>query len=337
MVLYKLVDNLQHKAWRYLDERTRDQDAERRRLTEASFSKLDDAVGKLVELGRRRDATIMVMSDHGHGSLDGKAPPNLLLHRWGYLGLRSPLARARTRTGIWWNRLTRNGRNGQSPATGLEHDLAVDWTRTRACVLHAGIYGFLYINLKGRQPDGIVDSSDREGLRDEIRERLLAARCPDRDGNDSQIFPDVYITEDLYDCDRHEHPWLPDLLLAPAPGLAVVKKIRGSSPVRWVPFARLEGTHRVEGIFIANGPAIKSGGVIRAHIADVAPTLIAGLGERVPVDMDGKVLRELFDRPIEVRFEPPQERKLDEEGAPVLTEAQLKDVTDRLSDLGYMD
>ena len=125
--------------------------------------------------------------------------------------------------------------------------------------------------------------------------------------------------------------------MAPAPGLAVVKKIRGSSPVRWVPFARLEGTHRVEGIFIANGPAIKSGGRIRAHIADIAPTLIAGLGERVPVDMDGRVLRELFDRPIDVKFEPPQERKLDEEEAPVPTEAQLKDVTDRLSDLGYMD
>ena len=337
MVLYKLIDNLQHKAWRHLDARTRHRDAERRRLTEGAFSKLDAAVGRLVELGRRHDATIIVMSDHGHGSLDGKAQPNLLLNRWGYLGLRSPLARARTRGAVWWNRLARNGRNGHSPASGLEHDLAIDWSQTRACVLHAGIYGFLYINLKGRQPGGIVARHDRERLRDEIRRRLRDARCPDRDGNEMRIFPEVYVTEDLYGCRRQDHPWLPDLLLSPAPGLAVVKKIRGASPIRWVPFSRLEGTHRLEGILVANGPAIKPGGRIRAHIADIAPTIIAGLGEPVPKDMDGHVLRELFDRHIHVEFEPPQERKLDDADAPVLTEAQLKDVTDRLSDLGYLE
>ncbi|MCZ6697488.1 MAG: alkaline phosphatase family protein [Planctomycetota bacterium] len=334
MVLYKLVDNLQHKAWRYLDTRTRDRDPARRNLTEVCFERLDVAIGKLVALARKNDATVIVMSDHGHGSLDGKAQPNLLLARWGYLGLRSPFSRALTRTSVWWNRYV--GKNGSFAAlANMNRDLAIDWAHSRACVLHAGIYGFLYLNLRGRQPDGIVEQKDYESTRAEIRERLLSARCPDRDGNDMQIFPAVHITEELYNCDRNDHPWLPDLLLSPAPGLAVVKKIRGSSPVRWVPFSRMEGTHRLEGIVVANGPRIASGKRIRAHIADIAPTILAGLGERVPKDMEGRVIHEMFDRKISVRYEPPQERRVEE--APVLSEAQVQDVTDRLSDLGYLE
>lgn len=337
MVLFKLVDNLQHKCWRYLDARTRNRWPLRARLTEDCFAHLDDVLGRLHRLAVERDATLLVMSDHGHGSLDGKAQPNLLLAKWGYLGLRNNFARAKSRGSVWWRRLTRP--KSGSPAgqqNGLDHDLAFDWSRTRACVLHAGIYGFLYINLKGRQPEGIVEPADYESLRDEIRERLLSATCPDRDGRPMRIFPNVFATEELYGCRREDYPWMPDLLLAPADGLAVVKKIRGSAPVRWVPMDRLEGTHRLEGIFAAQGPGIASGRKIRAHIEDIAPTVLAGLGERVPKDMDGNVMIQMFCKEPFVEYEPPTERKVDE-AAPALTERQMQEVASRLGDLGYLD
>lgn len=337
MVLYKLVDNLQHKTWRYIDERTRGDHPTRARLTEECWSKLDGVIGKMKRFAREHDADILIMSDHGHGSLDGKAQPNLLLSQWGYLSLRSRFAQTRKRMAASWRRLVRFG--ASSPATlpsALEHDLAFDWSKTTACVLHAGVYGFLYINLKGRQPEGIVDPADFEAIRMEVRNRLLGATCTDRNGKPMKIFDAVFVTEELYQCNRTDHPWMPDLLLAPADGLAVVKKIRGRSPVRWVPFSRLEGTHRLNGIFVAQGPAIQSGQRVRGHIADLAPTILAGLGEAVPKDMDGQVLREIFKEPIEVRFEPPQDRKVDE-AAPVLTEGQMQEVTDRLSDLGYLE
>mgnify|MGYP001182175578 CR=1 FL=1 len=88
--------------------------------------------------------------------------------------------------------------------------------------MHAGIYGFLYINLKGRQPQGIVDPAEYESLRDEIRQRLLATQCIDRDGRKMQVFTDVFLSEELYGCSRFDYPWMPDLLLAPSDGLAVV-------------------------------------------------------------------------------------------------------------------
>jgi predicted AlkP superfamily phosphohydrolase/phosphomutase len=339
MVLYKLVDNLQHKAWRYLDPRTRDSDPHRAALTVNCFMKLDAVLGKLKLLAAEKGATIMIMSDHGHGSLDGKVQPNLLLSEWGYLALRSNLSRAKSRAEIWWDRLTK--RRSGSPAgqvrNSVDHDLAFDPSRTKACVLHAGIYGFLYINLKGRQPGGIVQPHEYESLREEIRQRLLKATCLDREGNEMKVFSDVFVTEDIYACDREEHPWMPDLLLAPADGLAVVKKIRGRSPVRWVPLERLEGTHRLEGVFAAFGPGVSAGRKIRSHIADIAPTILAGLGERVPQDMDGKVIREIFSSPVTVQYEPPRERKIDEAVAPVLTKRQLEEVANRLGDLGYLD
>lgn len=336
MVLFKLVDNLQHKAWRYIDPRTRDRDPARRDLVVQCFADLDRTIGKLSDLARRRGAVILIMSDHGHGSLEGKAQPNLLLAQWGYLGLRSALARARTRSDVWWNRL-RGSRNGSINGHGMEHDLAIDWPRTRACVLHAGIYGFLYINLKGRQPGGIVDPLEYDALRRELRNRFLSARCLDRDGREMAIFPEVWLTEELYGCRREDHPWMPDLLLAPAPGLAVVKKIRGRSPVRWLPLSRLEGTHRVDGVFVANGPAVLRGRRMKAHIADIAPTILAGLGEPVLADMQGRVLREVFDRDIDVDYEPPQDRIIGDMAAPALSDAQIREVSSRLSDLGYMD
>lgn len=339
MVLFKLVDNLQHKAWRYIDERTRDRNPARRDMTIDCLCKLDIVLGKLRRFAEEHNATMLMMSDHGHGSLDGKAQPNLLLNQWGYLALRSQPARAMTRAQVWWRRFmkSRNGSPVGHPSR-LDHDLAIDWPRTRACVLHAGIYGFLYINLKGRQPDGIglVDPADFEPLRNEIKEKLLRAKCKDRDGKEMTIFPEVYTTEELYGCSRGEYPWMPDLLLAPADGLAVVKKIRGRSLVRWVPLSRLEGTHRLDGIFVSYGPNIGAGGTIRANLADLAPTILAGLGERVPKDMDGRVLREIFAEPVRVQYEPPTERKV-EEAEPVLTGEQMEEVAKRLGDLGYLD
>ena len=100
----------------------------------------------------------MIMSDHGHGSLDGKVQPNLLLKEWGYLKLRDVASRWSTRTSYLLNRLLfKKGGRFAADDLGIEKELAVDWAGTQACVMHAGIYGFLYINLKGRQPTGIVE------------------------------------------------------------------------------------------------------------------------------------------------------------------------------------
>lgn len=337
MILFKLVDNLQHKAWKYLDPATRECNPLRAAMAADCFTELDKVIAQLVEYADKHQATVLIMSDHGHGSLDGKAQPNLLLRRWGYLKLRSPIVRARRRTSHIYNRVTQKKGGRFAVQNGLERELAVDWTKTRACVIHAGIYGFLYLNLKGRQADGIVQPADYERTRDEIREKLLAVEQRDRQGRLMRIFPEVHKPEELYKCSRDDNESLPDLLLVPAPGLAVVRKIRGHSTVRWSSPSRMEGTHRVEGILIACGPHVRKGHTISADIADVTPTLLSILGLRVPIDMEGRVLSEMFDKAPVIEHEPPKGREKIEPEEEVYSEAEKEALTKRLTELGYLE
>lgn len=335
MVLLKLVDNLQHKCWAYLDPRTADRWPEEAEMSRNCLKRLDKALGELIRIAKERDATILVMSDHGHGSLDGKAQPNLLLNRWGYLTFRPIHERVRTRLEHIWYRMTKKkGPRFAQGSIGVERDLAIDWSQSQACVIHAGIYGFLYLNVKGRQPQGIVETEQFETLRSELQKKLLDARD---DSTGEPIFTEVHKTEELYGCQLDEIEGLPDLLLVPAAGLAVVRKIRGRQSVRWERQAKLGGTHRIDGILVANGPHIHTGGQIEAQIADIAPTLLAMVGVPVPIDMEGQALRNLFDVPLQVEFEPPQKRRSADSDDDVFSEKEKELLTERLSDLGYLE
>lgn len=336
MVVYKLVDNLQHKAWKYLDPRYKDRFPREAALAADVFNRLDDALAKLFEYADQNGALTLIMSDHGHGSLDGKAQPNLLLKQWGLLTLQSPLARARRRTDAWLHRLTKGkATRFEQGARGIERELAIDWSQTRACVMHAGIYGFLYINLKGRGPVGIVDPDDYERLRDELVQRFTTATARDQEGREFPIFPEVHKSEVLYGCKREDHPDLPDLLLVPQPGLAVIRKIRGNAPVRWCPLRRLEGTHRAEGVVAVGGAGVAAGKRIEGNIVDITPTVLASLGLRVPLDMQGDVLQEAFVERIRVETEPAV-AKQSEAGAHVYSDAEREMLEKRLSELGYL-
>lgn len=339
MVVLKLTDNLQHKTWKYIDERWRDRDLKRRDMVRACWIEADNAVGELMDYAEANEARVLIVSDHGHGSLEGKVQPNLLLKRWGYLVLQGGTAQGTTRTKYIFDRVL--GRTRKFAREGdILHDLAIDFTQTRACVMHAGMAGFLYINLEGRQPCGIVPQSDYENLRNELKQRFLGSECRVRDpeGRWIQLFRDVHKPEELYDCSRKDQPWLPDLMLIPHHPLAVIRKIRGNKPVRWLSRRRIEGTHRPEGIVAAWGPGIRRGATTEMNIADCAPTILAMLGVAIPNDMDGKTAINIFEETPKTAYEPAQavaDSAPPEEAA--FTQEELARVSDRLSDLGYLE
>jgi predicted AlkP superfamily phosphohydrolase/phosphomutase len=208
--------------------------------------------------------------------------------------------------------------------------------------MHAGMAGFLYVNLKGRNPCGIVEPAEYEGLRDELKARFLAEEAVDPEGRRIKVFRDVHKPEEIYGCAREGQPWMPDLMLMPHLPLAVVRKIRGNEPVRWLPYRKIEGTHRPEGIVIATGPGVKRGAAIEMQMADCAPTVLAAMGCPVPADMDGRVCEGMFESPPKVRLakatgadaSSPAHPAGDEE---VYSEAELAKITERLSDLGYLE
>ncbi len=347
MVVLKLTDNLQHKTWKHLDPRWSDRNPVRRDMAVHGFIEADKAVGTLLDYAAEHDAAVLIVSDHGHGSKEGSVHPNAFLERWGYLALRGRSAQGATRGRYLWDRLWGRTRKFAREGDVLQ-DLAVDFSRTKACVMHAGMAGFVYVNLKGRQPTGIVEPEDYEEIRDELIARFLGDECRTRDpqGNLVHLFTAAHKPEALYGCRREDQPWLPDLILMPHAPLEVKRKIRRQGPVRWLPYGRIEGTHRPEGVFVATGQGIRkrpmpSTGVrtddVSAHLVDCAPTILALLGLAVPEDMEGRVLTEIFETVPEIRTEAAASVEAASSVDEVYSAEQLQRVTERLSDLGYLE
>ncbi len=342
MVVLKLVDNLQHKTWKYLDERWMDRTPKRRDMVKGCLERLDKAVGTLLDYASENGATVLMVSDHGHGSLEGKVYPNRLLEKWGYLKLRGAAARAVKKGQEVLRRWT-------EPSTehvgvhGIERHLPVVLSKTRACVMHAGNAGFLFFNLKGREPTGIVDPSEFEALRDELIERFRSDDCRVRapSGEMIELFPEVHKPEELYNVSREDEPWLPDLILIQHEILAVVRRMHGGDVVRWLPYRRIEGTHRKEGILIATGPGIGRRTDISATLEDCAPTMLAMMGLKVPDNMEGRVITELFERPPDVETvaadQPAAVACGDQDPSRAYSQKEEQQITQRLADLGYLE
>lgn len=101
-----------------------------------------------------------------------------------------------------------------------------------------------------------------------------------------------------------------------------------------------KGVHTPEGILIVHGEGIKEDHQIQeANIADIASTVLHILGEPVPEDMDGKVLKEIFreDSPLykkPVEYQKPKKHKPAE--TKQYSAEEEKAVKQRLKDLGYL-
>jgi len=142
-----------------------------RELAEAmrdSYREVDAMVGSVLA-GLGPDDTFIVMSDHGFAPFRRGANLNTWLEQQGYLALRDPAGRARQE----W----------------LE---GIDWSRTRAFAI--GLNS-LYINVRGRERDGIVDPAQREALAREIAAKLATWRDP---ATGDPVVTQPVVREDVY-------------------------------------------------------------------------------------------------------------------------------------------
>ncbi|HET6680691.1 MAG TPA: alkaline phosphatase family protein [Gemmatimonadaceae bacterium] len=144
------------------------------------------------------------------------------------------------------------------------------------------------INLRGREPDGIVEPGAERDALESLIERELLAVIDDRTG--APLVRSVRRTRDLYDGEFVDD--LPDLLIewsdATPTGSTTVgggasATVRAHSPrigtvERRNDYGRT-GEHRRDGIIIAAGPGIAPGPLLEpVSVLDLAPTLCAMLG-----------------------------------------------------------
>jgi len=164
-------DRLHHVFWQYYDPSHPLYEPGNKYETafQDYYRFLDREVGALLEL-LPLDAVTILMSDHGATAMMGGLCFNDWLIQEGYLKLKeSP--------------------NVPTPIK----DATIDWDRTAAWG-DGGYYGRLFLNVKGREPQGVVEASQYEAVRDELITKLEAAPGPDGTPLGTRVFKpqDVY-------------------------------------------------------------------------------------------------------------------------------------------------
>ena len=166
------VDQTSHMLMKSLDPDhpafDADVDPKFAHVIEDLYIELDGVVGYTLE-NMPEGSKLIVMSDHGFTSWRRSFHLNTWLKENGYAVLENPDLR-------------------DDPGWLLN----VDWSKTRAYAL--GLNG-LYVNLKGREKDGIVDPADREALMKEIADKLLSTIDP---ATGEPAITKVYFREEVY-------------------------------------------------------------------------------------------------------------------------------------------
>lgn len=142
-------DRIQHGFWKYYDQQHRKYEPgnEFERAIPSYYCYLDREIGELLAVAGK-EAAVIVVSDHGAKRMEGSFNLNDWLIREGYLHL------AEQPSGLQEFRKTK-----------------VDWSRTTAWGW-GGYYARVFLNVAGREPQGIVDPARYEALRDELAEKL---------------------------------------------------------------------------------------------------------------------------------------------------------------------
>jgi predicted AlkP superfamily phosphohydrolase/phosphomutase len=227
--------------------------------------------GVLERLGYTRPAA---QGDNGRGA------PRSLVSRM--KGLMSPQMRRHVANCLpWW---LRDRLGAQEQAANI------DWSKTRAFTLPTDLEGCIRINLKGREPQGIVEPGpEYSDLCDEIRARLMELTNPD---SGAPAVRRVWLRNETYPGERQEQ--LPDVIVAwnnqaPFTSLASprIGRIEGDN-------ADLRpGTHSPNGFLLAAGAGVPRAAKCSGRLVDVAPTAMKLLGLSLPTDFDGVPLKAL--------------------------------------------
>ena len=240
------LDRLHHAFWRFMDPShpRHEPDHRYRDVIRSYYAYLDDEIGELLERFDD-DTVVMVVSDHGARPMEGAVCVNEWLRQEGYLVLE------------------------EEPAGQVAfRDAAVDWSRTRAWG-EGGYYCRLCLNVQGREPQGVVATSDYELLRDELAERL--ERLPGPDGH--PIGTRVFRPEELW---REQRGIPPDLIVYFG-DLGWRSNGSVGHGRHWT-FENDTGpddaNHDRDGICVVAGPGVPIGRRDDLLIYDIAPTIL---------------------------------------------------------------
>lgn len=330
------TDLIEHHIWPYLDKATRDQHPQQRERIFESFRHLDEAIGALLDLVSTQESMVVVVSDHGLCRKVAKVKPNVMLCQWGFLESKGTL-RTMIQRRLRRSFDTSGGKDGKKSGIKQPKEYDYKWPDSKAMVIDTAVNGHLFINVKGRQPDGIVEpGTEYDELLKELRERFTNAINPH---TGELIFSKVGTPAEVYGFSEADTTMFGDLVLVPQSGIELVlSDSKSGEYIEMTGNDSLIGAHCYEGIYLFSGRNIKNSIGEKTHIVNIAPTIYAALGAELPKYMDGNVLETLFKEEMPIVY---QTGRINvpcrSDDKQILSTEEEVEITKRLSALGYVE
>lgn len=257
------VDRLHHGLWKYTDPEHHKYvpGTKYENVIRDYYIHVDSEIGRILQLIDNETAVIVV-SDHGAKRMDGGICFNDWLIQQGFLKLKEM----------------------PNEPIQMKNEM-IDWEKTKAWG-SGGYYGRLFMNVEGREPQGVIRKEDYEKVRDELREKISQITDP----NGKNIGCKTFKPEEIY---PEVKGIPPDLIVYFGDLYWRSVGTVGNSSI-WT-FENDTGpddaNHAQEGIFIFNNQNSHNG--IQAenlHIMDVAPTILDLMKIPIPDNMRGQTV-----------------------------------------------
>jgi len=269
-------DRIQHMFWRAVDKEnalyTEEFASKYGGVIPDAYKDMDEILGLVMEHLDEK-TVLMVVSDHGFKSFRRAVHLNSWLRDNGYLVFRP----------------------GLREREGKEFFQGVDWSRSKA---YAVGLGSVYLNLKGREKQGIVEPGrEADELKREVAEKMKTIR-DEKAGE--RIVRNVYLAESIYEGEKISEA--PDLLVGFEDGYrASWQTALGASPIPVVEdnLKKWSGGHildhtLVPGIFFSNQKITKK----NPTLYDFSPTVLSLFGLEIPAEQKGRNLFEVAHQTV---------------------------------------
>lgn len=307
--VFTSIDRVQHIFWKTDNNGSILQ--EDYRILYSTYLHLDEICGEIIN-NVGSEAYVFIISDHGFGPIQKGIYINNYLRELGFLDLKRNQKKATfSKLGLTQTNLVKIA--SKLDEYGLRKIVSlvpnkvrskiffetgmglVDWTRTIAWYGTTSGHA-IYINLQGRQPNGIVNPKQYNSICDRIIHELYKLKDP---SSGARVIKKCYKRKEIYNGPYLENA--PDIVIEPEEGYSlqegfseeVIEYAKEGSVRRY-------GDHEKYGIFMCKGPEIKKGFKINdVRIIDVAPTILHIFGCPIPDDVDGRCLKEIFEEDSE--------------------------------------
>ena len=260
-------DRIHHTFWKFFDpSHPRHEHAPGFvEAVESYYSLLDAEIGALLDLVPH-DVAVWIVSDHGSQAMTGGFCVNEWLMRSGYLKLKKRPTEARTPI----------------------EKAAIDWRNTSAWAW-GGYYARIFFNIRGREPEGVVDERAIPDLIHRLTRDLEQVRLPDG----SLLSVKVSRPSDLFQQVRGDAPdlivYFGDLKWRSLGSVGHGGVFSDGNDV-----GPDDSVHSFDGVLVFADPHRKASGPLPDQsILDVAPTLLSRLEVPLPAHLQGQPIGEI--------------------------------------------